>query len=262
MRYRKLKLRFVNLCWCLFLLIGCQGDDGVEMPSVEMPVNEIKPTRLLGFSRFSLLQDLALGFEDPVLKVSIALETESRGVSPTVDAIPASMPPVKQWKVLREDLQVAASYLRLWPYGPGLLGRPGILAPQPLNLIIYYEDAVGIHQRSIRTQTDGVNVQRDPLQIASSPVFHGQKKVPVEPLNRDGIRIDFTHPVIGLISIKPLGGAPLGWISKVEGQTARLIPQAGEELVGGTVYIITIDVETGGGFTLEENCGQIIFITE
>ena len=266
MRYRKLRLRFVNLCWCLFLLIGCQGDDGVEMPSVEMPsvempVNEIKPTQLLGFSRFSLLQDLALGFEAPVLKVSVALETESRGVSPTIDAIPASMPPVKQWKVLREDLQVAASYLRLWPYGPGILGRPGILAPQPLNLIIYYEDAVGIHQRSIRTQTDDVNVQRDPLQIASAPVFHGQKKVPVEPLNRDGIHIDFSHPVIGQISIKPLGGAPLGWISKVEGQTARLIPQAGEELVGGTVYIITIDVETGGGFTLEENCGQIIFIT-
>ena len=256
MRYRKLKLRFVNLCWCLFLLIGCQGDDRVEMP-----VNEIKPTRLLGFSRFSLFQDLALGFEAPVLKVSVVLETESRGVSPIIDAIPASMPPVKQWKVLREDLQVAASYLRLWPYGPGILGRPGILAPQPLNLIIYYEDAVGIHQRSIRTQTDDVNIQRDPLQILSSPVFHGQKKVPVEPLNRDGIRIDFTQPVIGQISIKPLGGAPLGWISKVEGQTARLIPQAGEELVGGTVYIITIDVETGGGFTLEENCGQIIFIT-
>ncbi len=252
MRYRKLKLRFVNLCWCLFLLIGCQGDDGVEMPSVEMPVNEIKPTRLLGFSRFSLFQDLALGFEAPVLKVSVVLETESRGVSPIIDAIPASMPPVKQWKVLREDLQVAASYLRLWR----------VLHPHPLNLIIYYEDAVGIHQRSIRTQTDDVNIQRDPLQILSSPVFHGQKKVPVEPLNRDGIRIDFTHAVIGQISIKPLGGAPLGWISKVEGQTARLIPQAGEELVGGTVYIITIDVETGGGFTLEENCGQIIFITE
>ena len=258
MRYRKLKLRFINLCWCLFLLIGCQGDSGVEMPVAdEMSVNEIepKPTQLLGFSRFSLFQDLALGFKDPVLKVSVALETESRGVSPTIDAIPASMPPVKQWKVLREDLRVAASYLRLYPYG---LPIP---RPQPLNLIIFYEDTVGIHQKIIRTQTDDVNVHRDPLQISSAPVFHGQKNVPVEPLNRDGIHIDFTHAVIGQVSIKPLGGAPLGWISKVEGQTAWLMPQAGEVLVSGTVYVITIDVETDGGAILEENCNQIIFIT-
>ena len=258
MRYRRLKLRFVILCGCLFLLIGCQGDNGVEMPVIdEMPVNEIesKPTKLLGFSQFSLLQDLALGFEAPVMKVSVALETESGGVSPTIDAIPASVPPVKQWKVLRKDLRVVASYLRLYPYGAP------ILRPQPLNLIVFYEDTVGVHQRVIRTQTDDVTVQRDPLQIASSPVFHGAKNVPVEPLNRDGIRIDFTHPVIGQISISPLGGEPLNWISKVEGQAAFLIPQAGEELVSGTVYVITIDVETGGGAILEENCNQIIFIT-
>ena len=256
MRYRRLKLRFVNLCWCLFLLIGCQGDDGVEMPSVEMPVNEIEPTQLLGISQFSLIsQHLALGFEEPVLKVSVALETESRGVSPAIDAIPASMPPVKQWKVPLRDLRVAATYLRLWPYGSR------VLTPQPLNLIIYYEDTIGIHQKIIRTQTDDVNVDRFPLRIAASSVGDGEKNVPVEPLNRDGIRIDFTDPVIGQVSIRPLGGAPLGWISKVEGQTAFLIPQAGEGLVSGTVYIITIDVETGGGVILDENCNQIIFIT-
>ena len=104
-------------------------------------------------------------------------------------------------------------------------------------------------------------MQRDPLQIASTPVIHGEKDVPVEPLNRDGITIDFTHPVIGQISISPLGGEPLGWSSKVKGQRAHLIPQAGEELVGGTVYIITFEVETGGGAIVEENCGQIIFVT-
>ena len=258
MRYRRLKLRFVILCGCLFLLIGCQGDNGVEMPVIdEMPVNEIesKPTKFLGISQFSLLQHLALGFDAPVLKVSVALETESQGVSPTIDAIPASMPPVKQWKVLRKDLQVAASYLRLYPYG---LPIP---RPQPLNLIVFYEDAVGVHQRVIRIQTDDVNAHIDPLQITSSPVFNGDKNVPVESLNRDGIRIDFTHPAIGQVSISPLGGEPLNWISKVEGQTALLIPQAGEELVSGTVYVITINVETGAGFTLEENCNQIIFIT-
>ena len=255
MRYRKLALRFVIGCWCLFLLVGCQEKDGVDMPSVDMPVNEIKPTRLLGISRFSLMQDLAFGFEDPVSQVSVALETESRGVSPAIDALPASTPPVKQWKVLREDLRVAASYLGLYPYGAR------ILRPQPLNLIVFYEDTVGIHQKIIRTQTDDVTGHRDPLQIASTSVFHGQKDVPVEPLNRDGIRIDFDAPVIGQISISPLGGEPLDWISKVKGQTALLIPQAGEELVGGTVYIITIDVETGGGAILEENCGQIIFVT-
>ena len=251
MCYRRLKLGFVILCGCLFLLIGCQGDSGVEMP-----VNEIEPklTQLLGFSRFSLLQHLALGFKDPVLKVSVALETERRGVSPTIDAIPASVPPVKQWKVLRKDLQVAASYLGLYPYYRKL-------TPQPLNLIVFYEDAVGVHQRVIRTQTDDVTVQRDPLRIFASTVFHGDKNVPVESLNRDGIRIDFTHPVIGQVSINPLGGEPLNWISKVEGQTALLIPQAGEELVSGTVYIITINVETGAGATLEPNCNQIIFIT-
>ncbi len=256
MRYRRLKLRFVILCWCLFLLIGCQGDSGVEMPVVdEMPVNEIepKPTQLLGFSRFSLLQHLALGFKDPVLKVSVALETERRGVSPTIDAIPASVPPVKQWKVLRKDLQVAASYLGLYPYYRKL-------TPQPLNLIVFYEDAVGVHQRVIRTQTDHINVDRFQLHIIASSVGDG-KNVSVEPLNRDGIRIDFTDPVIGQVSIRPLGGEPLNWISKVEGQTALLIPQAGEELVGGTVYIITINVETSGGVTLEPNCNQIIFIT-
>ena len=256
MRYRRLKLRFVILCWCLFLLIGCQGDSGVEMPVVdEMPVNEIKPkpTQLLGISRFSLLQHLALEFAAPVLKVSVALETERRGVSPTIDAIPASMPPVKQWKVLRKDLQVAASYVGLYPYYRNL-------TPQPLNLIVFYEDTVGVHQRVIRTQTDDINVDRFPLHIIASSVGDG-KNVSVEPLNRDGIRIDFTDPVIGQVSIRPLGGKPLNWISKVEGQTAFLIPQAGEELIGGTVYIITINVETSGGVTLEPNCNQIIFIT-
>ena len=256
MRYRK--LRFVILCWCIFLLIGCQGDNGVEMPVIdEMPVNEIesKPTQLLGISRFSLFQNLALGFEGPVLKVSVALETERRGVSPTIDAIPAVVPPVKQWKVLRKDLRVAASYLGLYPYGVP------IRRPQPLNLIVFYEDAVGIHQRVIRTQTDDVNVGIVELGIASSSVGDGSRKVPVEPLNRDGIRIDFTDPVIGQMSIRPLGREPLSWISKVEGQTALLIPQAGEELVSGTVYIITISVETSGGVTLEPNCNQIIFIT-
>ena len=263
MRYRRLKLRFVILCWCLFLLIGCQGDSGVEMPVVdemlvvdEMPVNEIKPkpTQLLGISRFSLLQHLALEFAAPVLKVSVALETERRGVSPTIDAIPAGTPPVKQWKVLRKDLQVAASYVGLYPYYRNL-------TPQPLNLIVFYEDTVGVHQRVIRTQTDEVHIGLVQLQIFASTVGDGEKNVPVEPLNRDGIRIDFSDPVIGQIIIRPLGGEPLNWISKVEGQTAFLIPQAGEELVSGTVYIITINVETSGGHTLEPNCNQIIFIT-
>ena len=211
MCYRKLKLRFVNLCWCLLLLIGCSGDNGVDMPVGDMPVDKIEPTQLLGPSQFSLMRDLALGFEDPVLKVSVALEKESQGVSPTIDAIPASMPPVKQWKVLRKDLRVAASYLRLWPYAIGVSN------PQKLNLIVFYEDAVGIHQRIIRTQTDDVNIGIVQLGIVSSSVSNGEKNVPVELINRDGIRIDFTDPVIGHINIRPLSGEPLGWISKVEG---------------------------------------------
>ncbi|MYE88345.1 hypothetical protein F4X33_05040 [Candidatus Poribacteria bacterium] len=98
----------------------------------------------------------------------------------------------------------------------------------------------------------------DPPEIMSSTVVDGSNDVAPAVINA-GIRIDFNEDVTGTIKLTDEVGADLNWIGAVAGQTATLIPVAGQEAVNETTYKIEIDVQDGAGLPLQVT---ITFVTK
>ena len=98
----------------------------------------------------------------------------------------------------------------------------------------------------------------EPPEITSGTVVDGSNDVAPAVINA-GIRIDFNEDVTGTIKLTDEAGADLNWIGAVAGQTATLIPVAGQEAINETTYKIEIDVQDGAGNTL---IVTIIFVTK
>ena len=97
-----------------------------------------------------------------------------------------------------------------------------------------------------------------PPEIMSATVTWGEVDVAPAVINA-GIRIDFNEDVTGAIKLTDEAGADLNWIGTVAGQTATLIPIAGQEAINETTYKIEIDVHDGAGNPLKTT---ITFVTK
>ena len=103
------------------------------------------------------------------------------------------------------------------------------------------------------------DISFDPPKITSSTVTDGTADVDPASINAGGFRYDFNHHVTGTIALTDEAGANLNWIGIVVGQTATLMPVAGQELVNETTYKIEINVRDGRGNSLQ---ATIIFVTK
>ena len=102
-------------------------------------------------------------------------------------------------------------------------------------------------------------VHHEPPSITSGTVTDGAADVDPAPINAGGFRFDFDEAVTGTIVLTDEAGVDLDWIGIVVGQTATLMPVAGQELVNETTYKVEIDVHDGASNPLQVT---ITFVTK
>ena len=80
-----------------------------------------------------------------------------------------------------------------------------------------------------------------PFALVSGTIKDGDTVVDLDSLNTGGITFKFNHLIQGgRITIKPVGGKPLGWKSQWRRHSVTITPQTGKELVRGKVYMIQL----------------------
>ncbi len=89
-----------------------------------------------------------------------------------------------------------------------------------------------------------------PPRITDGTVADGTTNVNPALINASGFRFGFHEAVTGSIKLTDETGADLNWIANVGGQTATLIPIAGQELANETTYKIEMDFQDGAGNAL------------
>ncbi len=89
-----------------------------------------------------------------------------------------------------------------------------------------------------------------PPRITDGTVADGTVDVDPAPINGGGFRFDFDEDITGTVKLTDETGADLNWIANVGGQTATLIPIAGQELANETTYKIEMDFQDGAGNAL------------
>ena len=98
--------------------------------------------------------------------------------------------------------------------------------------------------------------------ISGGNVKNGAKDVDPEPLNADGITLEFSEAVgQGTAELKPEGGEVIGTEAKWEAKKVTLTMLAGKTLANETTYVITVGgVKDGAGNALEG--GTVKFTTK
>ena len=98
--------------------------------------------------------------------------------------------------------------------------------------------------------------------ISGGNVKNGAKDVDPEPLNADGITLEFSEAVgQGTAELKPEGGEVIGTEAKWEAKKVTLTLLAGKTLANETTYVITVGgVKDGAGNALEG--GTVKFTTK
>ena len=99
----------------------------------------------------------------------------------------------------------------------------------------------------------------DPPEIVSGTVEDGGTDIDPAPINVGGFQFDFSEDVTGSVKLTDEAGADLNWTANVSGQTATLMPVAGQELANETTYIVEIDVKDGAG---NATTAKISFVTK
>ena len=90
--------------------------------------------------------------------------------------------------------------------------------------------------------------------ITSSTVTAGKKDVDPEKVNSSRrIEVKFNESVSGTIALRTQSGADVGWLGKVEGNTATLTLVAGKEIDNGTSYVIRGKVSDAAGNSTDIN---------
>ena len=83
--------------------------------------------------------------------------------------------------------------------------------------------------------------------VTGGTVKDGDEDVDPEPINSDGISIDFSEDVSGNIALQTEAGDDVGWIGKVEGNKGTLEPVAGKEIGNETTYVVKGKVSDAAG---------------
>lgn len=87
-----------------------------------------------------------------------------------------------------------------------------------------------------------------PATISSSVPANGAKDVDPAPVNTDGIVITFSENVKVVAGLDVTdGGTKLGWVASAKDAVVTLKPPKGKELVNEKEYVVSGQVEDGGG---------------
>lgn len=135
----------------------------------------------------------------------------------------------------------------------------GLTAGQSASIAIAWTIAGG------GSKTITLNVQAEdttPPTISGGTVSDGDKDVEPDPLNTDGITIDFSEAVNrGQITIMPEGGNDLGWLPTWTDTSVTIVPPKGAELGMETTYLLDITgVKDKAGNALPDT--TITFVTK
>ena len=121
-----------------------------------------------------------------------------------------------------------------------------VAGPHPegaLTLNIAWTNGDGSHTLNYTVKA----ADNTPPEVTGGTVEDGQEDVDPEPLNTDGIVVDFSEDVTGNIALQTEAGDAVGWIGKVEGTKGTLDPVAGKEIGNETTYVIAGKVSDAAG---------------
>lgn len=119
----------------------------------------------------------------------------------------------------------------------------GPFPPGPLALTLTWADGTQVLNYFVFSLCCAV-----PPVIVGGTVRDGDKDVDPDAINSDGkIEIEFSEDITGNIALQTEGGEDVGWLGKVEGNTATLELVKGRELKRETAYIIKGKVQTAAG---------------
>ncbi len=129
--------------------------------------------------------------------------------------------------------------------------QPPDITIQPTEVTVQ-PPTVNVHPPAVTVQPPTVNVlppdaDSTPPIILSGTVTHGEDNVNPDLINTAGLQFHFNEAVTGTIKLTDTAGVNLNWFSNVAGQTAHLIPFAGQQLSRGQTYIIEIAVADAAG---------------
>ena len=98
------------------------------------------------------------------------------------------------------------------------------------------------------------------MSVTGGTVKDGDTDVDPELINKDGkIVILFSEDVFGNIVLQTEGGDDVGWIGKVEGNTATLELVKGRELTTETTYVIKGKISDAAGNSFDVS---VTFVTK
>ena len=118
----------------------------------------------------------------------------------------------------------------------------GPFTPGPLALTITWADGIQTLDYTVTGPCCA------PLLVTGGTVKDGDTEVDPRGINSGGkIEINFIEEVTGNIALQTEDGTDVGWLGKVEGNTAILELVKGKELVNETVYVILGKVTSADG---------------
>ena len=130
----------------------------------------------------------------------------------------------------------------------------GPFTPGPLTLSVSWADGSTSLTYTV-TAPDS-----DPPAVTGGTVKDGDKDVDPEAINSDAkIEITFSEDVTGNVALQTEGGDDVGWLGKVDGNTATLELVKGKEIGNETTYVIAGKVSDAAGNEAEIS---ITFVTK
>ena len=98
----------------------------------------------------------------------------------------------------------------------------------------------------------------EPPRVVGGTVTGGDSDIDPEALNAYGIEIEFSKDVTGNIALQTEGGEDVGWLGKVDGNTATLEIVEGKEISYERTYVIEGEISDAAGNKADI---QITFVT-
>ncbi len=119
----------------------------------------------------------------------------------------------------------------------------GPFTPGALTIAISWTNGEGSHALVYTVIAPDITAPT----VTGGSVKDGGEDVDPAVLNEDGIEITFSEIVVGNIALQTEGGENVGWLGRVDGDRATLIPLAGKEIGNETTYVITGRIADAAG---------------